>query len=100
VLTDDKARAAYDAVMRAQIARKKRDSQMDSKRKKMKEELEERENRVKKHKVDEEQAKANLKHEIERLRKERMEILQKQAQAKSQGISESSIVLLTHSSFL
>ena len=59
---------------------------MDSKRKKQREELEERENRAKKQKVDEELAKANLKHEIERLRKERMEILQKQAESKAKGM--------------
>lgn len=80
--------------MRAKLARKKRDSQMDSKRKKQREELEERENRAKKQKVDEELAKANLKHEIERLRKERMEILQKQAESKAKGMYQIIINLI------
>ena len=57
---------------------------MDSKRRKMKEDLEEREARVKRQKTDEERAKANFKAEIERLKRERTEILEKKRQEKQQ----------------
>eukprot|EP01135_Chromosphaera_perkinsii_P010160 Nk52_evm26s2039 gene=Nk52_evmTU26s2039 len=43
VLTDSQTKAAYDAVLKAKIEQKKRHAQLDSKRRKLKEELESRE---------------------------------------------------------
>jgi DnaJ family protein C protein 17 len=77
VLSDDKAREAYDNVLRAKIARKARESQMDSKRRKMKEDLENREEKHKKQKQEEKLAKARLEVELERLRKEGFSMMQK-----------------------
>jgi len=70
VLSDPKAKEAFDNLIRARIARKKRDSEMDVKRKRMKDDLEERERNYKRQKDDEEEAKRKLKQEIERLKKE------------------------------
>ncbi len=82
ILSDDKAREAYDNVIRAKLARKKRESEMDSKRRKMKEDLESREASFKKQKQDETNAKEKLKAEIERLRRDGFNMVQKMAQGK------------------
>lgn len=73
ILTDEKARAAYDKVIAAKKQAKERVRQFDAKRKKLKEDLEAREEAYKRSldptyntKSDEEQLKA----EIERLKKE------------------------------
>ncbi|KAJ9579161.1 hypothetical protein L9F63_024731, partial [Diploptera punctata] len=69
VLIDESARAAYDKVLNAKKAAKLRNRELDSKRRKLKEELEARErlaDKSTKVKTDEEKLQA----EIERLRKE------------------------------
>lgn len=72
VLTDAEARKAYDNVLKARQAVQIRNQQLDAKRAKLKEDLEEREraanerNLVYRQKTDEEK----LEKEIERLRKE------------------------------
>lgn len=73
ILIDDLARAAYDKVLKAREESKLRHQQLDSKRRKFKEDLEERErqaaslrNKSKSKKSPEQE----LREEIERLRKE------------------------------
>src|SRR5688500_7934778 len=47
LLTDEKARAAYDNLVKARIAKRERDGAMDAKRKKMRDDLEMKEKRFK-----------------------------------------------------
>eukprot|EP00727_Mastigamoeba_balamuthi_P000146 m51a1_g10128 hypothetical protein (303) ;mRNA; r:87123-88563 len=81
VLTDDKARAAFDALVRARLAKKRRDSEMNADRRKarraqgesMAESLAERERAAKRPRGgedDEDSARKRLEAEIERLRRE------------------------------
>lgn len=70
VLTDEKARAAYDNVIKVKVEREKRKSTLDADRKRKLQDLEEREAKYKKQKSEEEEAKRRLDQEIERLRKE------------------------------
>jgi len=99
VLTDPKAKEAFDNVVRARLARKKRDNVMDAKRKRMKDDLEEREKSFKKSKDDEEEAKKKLKQEIERLKQEgqkrRAEEEKKKAEQKKKEEEEKSSILST-----
>ncbi len=60
VLSDEKARAAFDAVMKVRKARAQRDQNMDGKLKRMKDDLNAREDAWKKQRVDEEKAKRAL----------------------------------------
>jgi len=82
ILSDEKAKEAYDRVVKAKQQRIIRDKQMDQNRKRMIDDLEERERSHKKKRSEEEEARRKLDVEIERLRKEgfkrRMEQLQKQ----------------------
>ncbi|EFN82951.1 dnaJ homolog subfamily C member 17 isoform X1 [Harpegnathos saltator] len=100
ILTDEKARAAYDQVIAARKQAKERVKEFDAKRRKLKEDLEAREEAYKKTldptyntKSDEER----LKVEIERLRKEgsrqveeEIALLQKQIWEQLHGISKDS----------
>ncbi|KAI7870717.1 hypothetical protein BDF14DRAFT_1768555 [Spinellus fusiger] len=70
VLKDTKAKAAYDALYRARLEKKKKEMEMDSKRRKAREELEGRENAAKKTKTDLSEAEAAYKAELARLREE------------------------------
>lgn len=70
ILTDCSARAAYDQVIRAKKAAEQRNKQLDSKRKKFKDELEEREKAALNTKLSDISAAEKLQAEIERLRKE------------------------------
>lgn len=70
VLSDEKARAAFDAVLKAKAARMQRDREMDAKRKSMRDDLVARENAFKKQRVDEERAKANFEAEMDRLKRD------------------------------
>lgn len=70
ILSDDKAREALNNVYKAKVERKKRDEQMDVKRRKMKQDLEEREAKFKKQKTDEDDARKKWELELERLRRE------------------------------
>jgi len=70
ILNDDKARAAYDAVIRAKQMRKRRDREMDDKRREMKDTLIQREQAYKRQRAEEELAKKNYKVEVHRVKKE------------------------------
>lgn len=70
MLKDTQARAAYDQLLRTRLDRKKKQQEMDSKRRRAQEELEEREQLAKKLKMDQMQAEAQYKAELARLRAE------------------------------
>ncbi|OAD70743.1 hypothetical protein PHYBLDRAFT_64177 [Phycomyces blakesleeanus NRRL 1555(-)] len=70
VLKDVQAKAAYDKLYRARLDRKKKQMEMDSKRRKAQEELESRENAAKRTKTDLSEAEAQYKKELARLREE------------------------------
>ncbi|ORY93889.1 hypothetical protein BCR43DRAFT_495512 [Syncephalastrum racemosum] len=70
VLKDHQARAAYDKLLKAKLDRKKKQREMDSKRRRAQEDLEERENVAKKAKMEQMQAEAQYKAELARLRAE------------------------------
>jgi len=81
VLTDENTRRAYDNVLKARKANELRNRQLDGKRRKLKDELEEKEKAAKfeemfEKKTDEEK----LAREIERLRKEGSQQLEKEQQ--------------------
>lgn len=80
VLTDAKARAAYDALLKAKEKARLRTQALDSKRKKFKQDLEEQEDAAKINKENDETAAKNLQAEIERLREEGSQLLQEQQQ--------------------
>lgn len=88
VLTDSSAKAAYDNVLRAKKAAEKRHRQLDDKRKKLKEDLEAREQRADQRKSDDIKKKAqqNLAAEIERLRKEGSRLLEKEQELLTQKV--------------
>ncbi|KAI9287097.1 hypothetical protein BC943DRAFT_379139 [Umbelopsis sp. AD052] len=68
VLTDTQAKLAYDNVIKARVERSKRHSEMDSKRRAARDELEAREKAAKKRKTDEMDAEAKYKAELARMR--------------------------------
>jgi len=70
ILLDPKAKVAFDSLLRARKQRQQRDSVLDSKRKRMKEDLEDRERVHKKQKYDEQAAQRKLQQEIERMKQE------------------------------
>jgi len=78
VLTDPKAKAAYDAVLKAKERARLRTQALDAKRKKFKQDLEEREDAARVNKENDEMAAKNLQAEIERLREEGSKLLQQQ----------------------
>ncbi|XP_001359941.3 dnaJ homolog subfamily C member 17 [Drosophila pseudoobscura] len=88
ILTDDTARAAYDKVLRAKKAAELRSKQLDSKRQKLKQELEEREQAAL-HKLHSSQPYSTvrksdedvLQEQIERLRREGSKLLEEEQQA-------------------
>ncbi|XP_029643052.1 dnaJ homolog subfamily C member 17-like [Octopus sinensis] len=75
VLTDISAKAAYDKIWRAKKAAIIRNKELDSKRKKLKEDLEARENAYEQQKAKEAASYINLQAEIERLQKEGSKLL-------------------------
>ena len=81
ILGNDDTRRAFDAMVRVKQMRQQKDAQMDSKKRKMKEDLEEREERAKKQRQEESKAKQNLEKEIERLRKETEQRIRKETEA-------------------
>uniref|UniRef100_H2ZFJ0 DnaJ homolog subfamily C member 17 n=1 Tax=Ciona savignyi TaxID=51511 RepID=H2ZFJ0_CIOSA len=100
ILSDLGARAAYDHVLRARKAAKQRTEKLDSKRRKVKEDLEAREKAAEKCEQREKKtAKTNLKQEIERLREEGSRILEEeQRYMREQMKKEENIVVPeTHS---
>ena len=89
VLSDEKTRAAYDNLLKARKAAELRNKQLDGKRRKLKEQLEERERSSR---TEEEIVKVNqeekLAREIERLRKEGSRLLEEEQEAMKQQIRE------------
>lgn len=75
ILSDESARAAYDKVLKGRQAAKIRTQQLDSKRKKFKEDLELREKRAQEQNQTPEEA---LKAEIERLRTEGSKLVEEE----------------------
>lgn len=78
VLTDVAAKAAYDNVLKARKVLEQRNKQLDSKRKKLKEDLEAREHIAEKRRTEESTAQNNLSAEIEKLRKEGSRLLEQE----------------------
>lgn len=76
ILTDAAARAAYDKVQKAKKAAAERHRVLDSKRKKLKEDLEARERAAQSENVSRDVAQKNLEAEIARLRKEGSKLLE------------------------
>ena len=89
VLSDEKTRAAYDNLLKARKAAELRNKQLDGKRRKLKEQLEERERSSKTEeevvRVTEEE---KLAREIERLRREGSRLLEEEQEAMQQQIRE------------
>lgn len=84
VLSDEKARAAYDAVIATKRARQQRDKDMDGKLKRMKDDLEMRENNWKKQRLDEDRAKRAFEAELDRLRQQGWKKLREEHHLQSQ----------------
>ncbi|KAF7264581.1 hypothetical protein GWI33_023030 [Rhynchophorus ferrugineus] len=80
VLTDDSARAAYDKVLKGKKEAAIRHQELDSKRRKLKEDLEERERRAAAGKGKDADDQQTLRKEIERLRKEGSLLVQEEVQ--------------------
>eukprot|EP00794_Sanderia_malayensis_P019959 gene19958-21913_t len=78
ILTDKKAKAAYDAVLKAKELAKLRTKALDAKRKKFKEDLEARESSAQRSQEQDQKAKRNLEEEIKRLREEGSRLLREQ----------------------
>uniref|UniRef100_A0A1B6INP3 DnaJ homolog subfamily C member 17 n=1 Tax=Homalodisca liturata TaxID=320908 RepID=A0A1B6INP3_9HEMI len=70
ILIDESARAAYDKVINAKKAAALRNKELDSKRKKLKEDLEAKERQAQTEEIREKSAEEKFKAEIDRLRKE------------------------------
>ena len=89
VLSDEKTRAAYDNLLKARKAAELRIRQLDGKRRKLRDDLEERERNAK---VEETITKVNeeekLAREIERLRKEGSRLLEEEQEMMKQQIRE------------
>ncbi|EDV42978.1 uncharacterized protein Dana_GF18251 [Drosophila ananassae] len=96
ILTDESARSAYDKVLRAKKAAELRSRQLDSKRQKLKEELEERE-RAALHKLEKSQPYSTvsksdeelLQEQIDRLRKEGSRLLEEEQMAMREQLKRS-----------
>ena len=80
VLTDLSAKAAYDNVLRARKLAEERNRVLDSKRKKLKEDLEAREQSADQTRTADKKAEQNLLAEVERLRKEGSKLLEEMQQ--------------------
>eukprot|EP00112_Aurelia_sp_Birch-Aquarium-sp1_P000613 Seg1058.4 transcript_id=Seg1058.4/GoldUCD/mRNA.D3Y31 product="DnaJ subfamily C member 17" protein_id=Seg1058.4/GoldUCD/D3Y31 len=78
ILTDPKAKAAFDAVLKAKELAKLRTQALDAKRKKLKQDLEAREAFAQREKEDDNKAKHNLEEEVKRLREEGSKLLKEQ----------------------
>ncbi|XP_073247738.1 dnaJ homolog subfamily C member 17-like isoform X2 [Porites lutea] len=88
VLTDLKAKAAYDAVLKAKERARLRTQALDAKRKKFKQDLEQREDAARVNKENDEMAAKNLQAEIERLREEGSKFLQEQQELLKQQLNK------------
>ncbi|OWF38411.1 DnaJ-like subfamily C member 17 [Mizuhopecten yessoensis] len=90
ILTDAPARVAYDKIQKAKKAAEKRHKELDSKRKKLKEDLESRENAAQSQKDFDVAANKNFQAEIERLRKEGSKLLEKEQQLLQEELKKTS----------
>lgn len=81
-------KAAYDRLLRARKASQRRHRELDSKRRKLKDELEVRERRANEDVVSEADATAKFEAEVERLRKEGSKQLEKENEILKQQIAE------------
>ncbi|CAB4003191.1 dnaJ homolog subfamily C member 17 [Paramuricea clavata] len=88
VIGNPKAKAAYDATLKAKERARLRVQAFDSKRKKFKEDLEDREKSSQDDYVKDEVLVKNLEQEIERLREEGLKILQREQELIKQQIEE------------
>ncbi|XP_028396001.1 dnaJ homolog subfamily C member 17-like [Dendronephthya gigantea] len=88
VIGNPKAKAAYDATLRAKERARLRVQAYDSKRKRFKEDLEQREKSSQDDYIKEEVLVKNLEQEIERLREEGLKMLQKEQELMKQQIEE------------
>ncbi|XP_041348662.1 dnaJ homolog subfamily C member 17-like [Gigantopelta aegis] len=88
ILTDVSARAAYDKIIKSKKAAEFRHKHLDSKRKKFKEDLEAREYAAQAKRDTGYEAQADLKAEIERLRKEGSKLLEREQELLRQRLSE------------
>jgi len=87
VLSDEKQRAEYDRKHAATLLRAKRKRDLDDKSSKLRTELEEREEKVKRRKKEQENEKMDLQKEIEKLREEGLRKLREQ-EAKQRAENE------------
>lgn len=92
VLTDPSAKAAYDNVLRAKKLADKRNRELDSKRKKLKDDLEARERFADDRRTDDTIAQQNLFAEIARLRKEGSKLLEKEQELMREQMKDAVIV--------
>ncbi|EDO32080.1 predicted protein, partial [Nematostella vectensis] len=88
VLTDPKARAAFNNLLNAKERNKLRNQKLDAKRKKFKQDLEESEKSAKQEKESDEEIARRLQAEIERLREEGSRLLQEQQELLKAQIRE------------
>jgi DnaJ family protein C protein 17 len=78
ILTDPSAKVAYDNLLKAKKLAEERNRELDSKRRKLKDDLEARERQADQRKADDTQAQRNMLAEIERLRKEGSKLLEQE----------------------
>ncbi|KAK6182290.1 hypothetical protein SNE40_010005 [Patella caerulea] len=97
LLTDAAARAAYDKALKARKAAELRHRELDSKRKKLKEDLEAREDSVELQNKTEAAAKKNLEAEIERLRKEGNKLLEAEQDLLRESLKQQTVVTVDSS---
>ena len=89
VLTDEKAKTAYDNLLKARKRRELENRQLDAKRKKLKDDLEAREKAASENRSSEEAlAGARLKAEIERLQKEGQKQMEEEQERLRQTIHQ------------
>ncbi|XP_002732393.1 dnaJ homolog subfamily C member 17-like [Saccoglossus kowalevskii] len=93
ILTDKKARAAYDKVLKAKKAAELRNRALDAKRKKVKHDLEVRESAARNEKEDAIADARTLEEEIKRLREEGSRQLEEEKKLLKQQLKEDSIIL-------
>ncbi|XP_055956750.1 dnaJ homolog subfamily C member 17 isoform X2 [Patella vulgata] len=97
LLTDAAARAAYDKALKAKKAAELRHRELDSKRKKLKEDLEAREDSAEQQNKTEAAAKKNLEAEIERLRKEGNKLLETEQELLRESLKQQTVVTVDSS---
>ncbi|XP_076351637.1 dnaJ homolog subfamily C member 17 isoform X2 [Tachypleus tridentatus] len=92
ILTDGPARAAYDKVLKAKKAQELRNAELDSKRRKLKKDLETREKAAKEEELRNVDPTKTLQEEIERLRKEGSKLLEEEQELLREHIQKKEAV--------